>query len=179
MKAPKNTDLIFVYGTLISYAQNPIAKVLANNAIFMGKAFYPGRLFRVKDYPGAVPSDVPKDKVHGEIFLLSNKKKLLPILDRYEAFGPNFPKPTEFIRKIQKVYFRDGRAVSVWIYIYNFSTQGLELIESGNYLSGLCHNTVNRPIPFYRNRINHFRKKYAEQYDHNHPTCQQSRCYGP
>ncbi|MGR8978954.1 MAG: gamma-glutamylcyclotransferase family protein [Gammaproteobacteria bacterium] len=152
MGALNNTDFIFVYGTLRSLGKNPMSRVLAGNARFMGEAFFPGRLYRVKHYPGAVPSDDPEEIVQGEVFFLPNKRKLLSILDRYEACSPNFPKPTEFVRTIQAVYLENGRCVSAWIYIYNHSTAGLELIASGNFLTDSGNNGTNRPRPFYRNR---------------------------
>ena len=148
MGACQNTDFIFVYGTLRASERHPLAQLLARNARFMGEASYQGRLYRVKDYPGAVPSDDPTENVQGDVFFLTNKKKLLPQLDRYEACSPNFPKPTEFIRTIQKVCFRDGRTVSAWIYLYNYSTAGLAMIESGNYAAGLLTKKVNRHQPF-------------------------------
>jgi gamma-glutamylcyclotransferase (GGCT)/AIG2-like uncharacterized protein YtfP len=152
MGLPKNCGFIFVYGTLLSLGQNPISHVLAKRVRFIGSAHFPGRLYRVDNYPGALISDDSKDKVQGEVYLLRNTKKLLTILDRYEECSPSFPKPTEFIRTIQKVYFEDGRAVSAWIYIFNRTTEGLELIESGNYKTSLVNNDAKRFMSFYRSR---------------------------
>lgn len=102
-------------------------------ADYAGAACYRGRLYRIGDYPGAVPSDDPGHLVHGEVYLLHDAKATLPWLDSYEEFGPTFAEPNEFVRQKQPVLLGNGVWISAWIYLYNRAAAGLELIESGSF----------------------------------------------
>ncbi|TAN64623.1 MAG: gamma-glutamylcyclotransferase [Methylobacter sp.] len=128
-------DTIFVYGTLRRDANSDMHQLLAKYAEFVDDATYQGKLYKVDYYPGAVPSDNPNDVVvQGEVYLLHQAEVALPLLDQYEEFGPEFPDPNEFIRKKQSVLLKNGRTVTAWVYIYNHPTEGLELIESANFI---------------------------------------------
>lgn len=122
-------DYIFVYGTLKRDANNPLAELLTRHAEFAGEAVYRGKLFKIDYYPGVIPSDDPNDSVPGELYRLDRADEVLPLLDRYEEVGPEFPEPNEYIRLQQTVLLNDGSAVSAWVYVYNRSTQGLERID--------------------------------------------------
>jgi len=124
-----NPDYIFVYGTLRRDANNSISELLARHAEFIGEAAYRGKLFKIDYYPGVVPSNDPNDIVRGEVYRLHQADVVLPLLDRYEEVGPEFPEPNEYIRQQQSVVLNDGSAVAAWIYIYYRSTQGLERIN--------------------------------------------------
>ena len=124
-----NPDYIFVYGTLRRDANNPMSELLARHTEFVGEAFYRGELFKIDYYPGVVPSNDPNAIVRGEVYRLHQTDVVLPLLDQYEEFGPEFPEPNEYIRQRQSVMLSDGSAVATWVYIYNRSTQGLERIN--------------------------------------------------
>ena len=47
-----NSDLLFVYGTLMRGFDNPMAQLLSRSADFIGEAHCRGRLYRVTHYPG-------------------------------------------------------------------------------------------------------------------------------
>ena len=122
-------EYIFVYGTLRRNANSDMSRLLANHAEFVDDASYLGKLYKIDYYPGVVPSDDPNDIVHGEVYLLHQANIVLPLLDQYEEFGPEFPEPNEYIRRKQAVLLKNGRIVTAWVYIYNHPTEGLELIQ--------------------------------------------------
>lgn len=129
-----NLDYIFVYGTLRRGANSEMHQLLAKYAEFIDDATYQGKLYKVDYYPGAVPSDDPNDVVQGEVYLLHRADIGLALLDQYEEFGPEFPEPNEYIRRKQTVALKNGRTVMAWIYIYNHSTENLELIKSTSFV---------------------------------------------
>ncbi|EGW21281.1 gamma-glutamylcyclotransferase family protein [Methylobacter tundripaludum] len=129
-----NPDYIFVYGTLRRDTNSEMSHLLAKQAEFVDDATYQGRLFKVDYYPGAVSSNNPNDVVQGEVYLLHRTDVALPLLDQYEEFGPEFPEPNEYIRQKQSVSLKSGRFVTAWVYVYNHPTEGLELVESANFI---------------------------------------------
>jgi len=124
---------LFVYGTLCKNGNNPMHDFLARESDFVAHATWQGRLYRVDFYPGAVPSDDPADMVHGEVYRLRRPMFALADLDRYEACGPEFAQPTEYVRELRTVRLHDGREVQAWVYVYNRTVDGLELIASGDF----------------------------------------------
>ena len=120
-----HVDYIFVYGTLKRDADTEMSRLLAKQAEFVGIASYQAKLYKIADYPGAIPSDNPNDQVPGEIYRLPESGNVLSILDRYEEFGPEFPEPNEYIRQKQTVLLINGRNIAAWVYIYNHSVDGL------------------------------------------------------
>jgi gamma-glutamylcyclotransferase (GGCT)/AIG2-like uncharacterized protein YtfP len=127
-------DLLFVYGTLRRASDHPFARHLAANAEWLGMAEFRGLLFDIGTYPGAVPSGDPAHRVRGEVYRLTDPATILSLLDRYEEFGEEFPKPNEFIRKSQTVRLLAGNTVKAWIYLYNHSADNL-LILGQDYFS--------------------------------------------
>jgi len=129
-----NPDYIFVYGTLRRDTNSEMSHLLARQAEFVDDATYQGRLFKVDYYPGAVPSNDPNDAVQGEVYLLHQADVALPLLDQYEEFGQEFFEPNEYIRLKQTVALKNGHNVAAWVYVYNHPTEGLELVESANFI---------------------------------------------
>jgi len=128
-------ESLFVYGTLRRDTNSDMFHLLARYANFIGYATYQGKLYKVDYYPGVVPSDNPSDIVQGEVYRLLDPSLVLLHLDVYEECGPGFPKPTEYIRKIQHVRLRSGETIQAWVYIYNRPTDNLELVPSGDFLN--------------------------------------------
>jgi gamma-glutamylcyclotransferase (GGCT)/AIG2-like uncharacterized protein YtfP len=128
------SDLLFVYGTLMRGFDNPMAKLLAANADFLGEATCRGRLYRVTHYPALTRSDNPADTVHGELFRLRAPEELLRELDMYEACGEGFAAPTEYVRELVAVMLGDGSAAEAWTYLYNWPVTKLVRIDAGRFL---------------------------------------------
>jgi gamma-glutamylcyclotransferase (GGCT)/AIG2-like uncharacterized protein YtfP len=90
-----NHTYIFVYGTLKRDSNNKMHHLLAEYADFVDEATCLGKLYEVGCYPGMVLSDNIKDIVNGEVYLLRDADIALPLLDKYEEFGSEFPEPNE------------------------------------------------------------------------------------
>jgi gamma-glutamylcyclotransferase (GGCT)/AIG2-like uncharacterized protein YtfP len=129
-----NHEYIFVYGTLRRDTDSQMHHLLTKYAEFVDDATCLGKLYKVDYYPGMTASDNSKDIVHGEVYLLQHTGIVLPLLDQYEEFGLEFHEPNEYIRQQQTVCLKNGNIVTAWIYIYNYPTDGLELIEPVNFL---------------------------------------------
>lgn len=126
---------LFVYGTLRRDPDSEMHHFLARHADFVGEATYQGKLYKIGDYPGAVPSEDRSDLVLGEVYRLRDCDLLLGRLDRYEGCGPGFPAPTEYIRKIQPVRLHCDETIPAWVYLYNRPTDNLERVESGDFFN--------------------------------------------
>ena len=128
--------LLFVYGTLMSHADNAFAGMLAKHARKVCDATFQGKMYRVQQaqrpfvYPAVVASDDPSDVVHGEIYQLSSAD-IFETLDDYEACGPNTPQPHEYRRQVVEVRGADHQPVRAHIYLYARCTDGLEVIPEG------------------------------------------------
>ncbi len=79
-----------------------ISKTLTHR-LNLGGVVYQGKLYLVKDYPAAVPSHNPEDSVLGEVYSIQDINHLLVRLDEYEECSTRFPKPTEYVRRIESV----------------------------------------------------------------------------
>lgn len=132
-----NTDLLFVYGTLRRASPSEMNEVLRQNAEFLSTGCFQGILYQVDGYPGAVPSADRNDRVVGELYRLRQPSEILARLDAYEECGPEFPPPTEFVRRQAMITTNSGREIEAWIYLYNRPTAGLCRIESGDFLEHL------------------------------------------
>jgi gamma-glutamylcyclotransferase (GGCT)/AIG2-like uncharacterized protein YtfP len=131
---PMIADRLFVYGTLMRRFDHPMAKLLSRSADFIGEATCRGRLYLIKHYPGLVLSDDAGDIVFGELYRLRARDELLGEFDMYEACGPGFQAPTEYIRQMLNVTLDDGSADEAWTYVYNWPVNGLPRIASGKFL---------------------------------------------
>ena len=135
------TPLLFVYGTLMSHADNEIASELATHAPKLGDATFCGKMFRVirpdgtLAYPAVIPSDDPSDVVHGEVYQLSSPE-LFDLLDEYEACGSHSPQPHEYERKAMDVNITNGETAQAHIYLYALPTTDLQPIPNGVFKAG-------------------------------------------
>jgi len=130
------TDLLFVYGTLRSGSGHAMHAELAHVAALVGKAVFRGRLYRIRHYPGAVASDDPADRVHGEVYRLHDPARTIPALDEYEGCGPGFG-DSQFERIETAVALASRDTLRAWIYVYRKPTRGLTRIVAGDFLGAL------------------------------------------
>lgn len=130
--------LLFVYGTLMSHAENEFAEMLAEHARKISSATFQGKMYRVLQaqrpfvYPAVVASDQAADLIHGEIYQLSSSD-LFETLDDYEACGPSTPEPHEYHRQMVEVRDADDQPLRAHIYLYARCTDGLEVIPEGRF----------------------------------------------
>ncbi|HVV55722.1 MAG TPA: gamma-glutamylcyclotransferase family protein [Mucilaginibacter sp.] len=124
-------NLLFVYGSLLD-EDNKYGLYLRANSKFFSAAKVRGKLYDIGEYPGAVLSPDDDEYVHGTIFRLNDPVSVLPIIDLYEGFGADQPKPNEFIR-IQALAEAENGTPTCWVYIYNLPVNGLPVIGEGRY----------------------------------------------
>ena len=121
-------EYLFVYGLLRSDVGGPMQPMLAAAARLVGRALWRGRLYRVAEFPGAVPCDAD-EFVAGELYALGeDAAALLEQLDAYEET------PDDYLR-LRSTVQCEGREFDAWIYVWNRPTDGLERIESGDFAS--------------------------------------------
>lgn len=112
---------------------------LRDRSEFIGKGAFPGYLYMVDFFPGAIYEPAAVGWVYGELFHLQQPARVLEVLDEYEHFLPDDPVESLFLRK--EVTIRLAEAdLPAWAYIYNRSTESLPLIESGDFLAYLAKN---------------------------------------
>ncbi|MDQ8726967.1 gamma-glutamylcyclotransferase family protein [Bradyrhizobium sp. LHD-71] len=128
-----STDHLFVFGTLLSGYDHPMARLLSREADLIGEASCRGRLYLVKHYPGMVISADQAEQVFGELYRLRQPRELLRTLDDYEGCGENDVRPHEFVRQHVAVAMRD-RTLQAWTYLYNRPVAHLPRIASGRFL---------------------------------------------
>ncbi|HEV8413982.1 MAG TPA: gamma-glutamylcyclotransferase family protein [Bryobacteraceae bacterium] len=100
---------LFVYGTLKSSFQNRYARQLQREARLLGRAHMPGRLYRIRWYPGMRPSRNPDELVIGELYKLRQASKTLKALDEYEE---------HYRRELHRATLDTGEALQAWVYMY-------------------------------------------------------------
>lgn len=127
-----NPDFLFTYGTLMQGFENPFAKRLHTSSTFEGKGSFPGLLYKISWYPGAVYDEKSESSVFGEVYRLIDKASLLPELDDYEDVFEDEEKSL-YLRKIIPVRMQDGSVLPCWVYLYNQDITDLEKIETGDF----------------------------------------------
>ncbi len=136
-------DFLFVYGTLMNNIQSTIANYLHNNSEFVGEGFFYGKLHDLGSYPGAVYDAKATSRVYGHIFRLNNVSAIFKKLDVYESIDVIKPETNEYSRIVIPVNIKNG-IFNCWVYVYNFSTEGLPEIIDGNYLNYFEKNQLHR-----------------------------------
>jgi gamma-glutamylcyclotransferase (GGCT)/AIG2-like uncharacterized protein YtfP len=130
-------NLIFVYGTLRNDPLHELFHLLAHDAEFIGEGYVNGCLFNLGDYPGMVLSVNSSEQVKGELYKISQIKlnTALDILDQFEGCGHFASQPCEYRRELVNVFITTDKSITAWAYVLNKSTEGLQPIDSGDYLS--------------------------------------------
>ena len=126
---------LFVYGTLLSTAGHPKGVRLQRESMLIGDASIPGRLYRIKHYPGLVEGSDPQELVHGEVHALNNPVSVLTWLDAYEGIVPGAGNRNEYERVERPVQLTSGGQVTAWVYLYRKDIRRFRLIPDGRWLS--------------------------------------------
>lgn len=128
-------EYLFVYGTLRRDSNNDMYRLLARHARFLSDGWFNGKLYNVTYYPCAIPSEIPEDKVYGEIYELLDPEYILPSLDDYEECSEKFPDPKEYRREMRQISLVNGDVIGAWVYIYNLDVGNLHPIKSGDFFN--------------------------------------------
>lgn len=125
---------LFVYGSLMSTAGHPMGERLGREGRLLGPASMQGRLYRLSWYPGAVDSDVPDQRVQGEVYALPDPARALQWLDAYEGLDPHAPDSHEYARVERPVRVATGGDLTAWVYLYRLSVAGLAPVPGGRWM---------------------------------------------
>ena len=121
------TDLLFVYGTLLSGIDHPMGRKLRNEATLLGPASTRGRLYQISWYPGLVPSNDGTEMVKGELYRLPEPQKSFGWLDEYEAVDSG-----EYRRSVGEVFHKDS-LLKAWMYIYQGNVAACKWLIGGDF----------------------------------------------
>ncbi|NIJ55549.1 gamma-glutamylcyclotransferase family protein [Dyadobacter arcticus] len=124
-------SFLFTYGTLMQGFYNPFAEKLRLSSSYEGEGYFPGCLYRITWYPGAVYDERAESKVFGEIYKLNSFEILLE-LDEYEDVLED-EKNSLYVRKIIPVTAPNGLQILCWAYLYNQSVNELSIIPDGRF----------------------------------------------
>jgi gamma-glutamylcyclotransferase (GGCT)/AIG2-like uncharacterized protein YtfP len=126
------SNKLFVYGTL--RRGFPLHACLRNaSPRFLGKGWIVAKLYDLGDYPGAMKSRVPSERVEGEIYQLPDPSSQLRELDEIEEFYPEDPKGSLFVREEVEVLLSGGQRLTAWTYLLPKTPRDGRLIPSGDY----------------------------------------------
>jgi gamma-glutamylcyclotransferase (GGCT)/AIG2-like uncharacterized protein YtfP len=114
---------LFVYGTLKSSFRNRYALRLRREARLIGRAQMPGRLYRLRWYPGMRPPRGP-ETVSGELYKLRQPLKTLKLLDAWEE---------RYRRELHLATLDTGASLRAWVYMYRQPRPEYRRIASGEW----------------------------------------------
>jgi gamma-glutamylcyclotransferase (GGCT)/AIG2-like uncharacterized protein YtfP len=122
---------LFVYGTLRSGYDNPMAQLLRQNARLLGHGYVPGRLFNLGWYPGATYEPDSPHRVWGDVYELTNET-VLTQLDDYEGIEGH---PEDEYARLNVPVQMETTQVRAEMYVFLRADGTHEWIESGNFRS--------------------------------------------
>ena len=128
---------LFVYGTLLANVTNAWSADVRNNSTRLGKGSFTGRLFDLGAYPGAVLSDLPEERVFGEILQVTDDAEFWHRLDQYEGAIQRKEIAKLFTRETVSVWTESGQIIQAWVYLYHRDITGHPRIWTGDYLHRL------------------------------------------
>jgi gamma-glutamylcyclotransferase (GGCT)/AIG2-like uncharacterized protein YtfP len=135
----------FFYGTLQREELSDTARRVLPKLISLGRAFLPGRILAVKErsfvYPALLPALREGQFAFGTCFKAANdfSEDDLTLLDAYEAYFPNAPATSEYLREQADVTLESGGCVAAWCYFYHAPLPAYaEPIPSGDFLAYLA-----------------------------------------
>ena len=124
-----DSNYLFVYGTLLQDFNNAMSRFLTEQASFVAKGYFNGKLFEIDNFPGAILSNLESEKVYGSIYKISDIHKTFEVLDAYEGVSDGLYK-----RLLVEAHLNSGNTEKTWAYIFNHPTNHLKQILSGDYL---------------------------------------------
>lgn len=129
------TNRVFFYGTLMTGFDRRRRIGIDHSLRYVGRGCIQAALFDLGIYPAAVPD--PEGRVWGELYEMANPQDVLSALDSIEAYRPDEPDASLYIRREAPVMLEDGALDTAWVYFYNAPLGRAERIHSGDYLAHL------------------------------------------
>ena len=113
---------------------NSFAATLRAGATFVRIGSFPGELYRVSWYPGAVYLPEHEGRVWGEVYQLHDFATLIRELDVYEDVFPDEARSL-YIRRQVPVVLEEGSNLICWTYLFNQSLENATLIPDGRFFA--------------------------------------------
>ena len=113
-----------------------MARRLARESIWLGRARMNARLHLPGPYPGAVPSPSPRDGVHGDVLRLPQPRSAFVWLDEFEGCGTKCPEPAPYRRAKVTVRMDSGEHRQVWTYFYDLRVWCTRVLPRGRFPVG-------------------------------------------
>ena len=137
-------ELVFFYGTLMMPFNRPGRRQVDRYLAYVGRGSISAALFDLGIYPAAVPAS--DRRVLGEVYEMSRREVVLPVLDEIEGFRADEPEASLYTRVKTPVTLETGAVMDAWAYFYNAPLGRAPRIESGDYLEHLrAGGEANRP----------------------------------
>ena len=130
-QAEEETNLLFVYGSLMrgmeraNFLDNP------DKARFAGAGAARGILYEAGSFPGMIES-ANGSLVAGELYELFDAETFFETLDLIEGCWPDQPERGLYMRKIITVATNQGER-RAWAYLFNQPVAGYARIASGDF----------------------------------------------
>lgn len=121
------SEFVFLYGSLMRGFEMHDSLDLPSMTEFMGEAQCRGRLYDLGGYPGMTLEGT--GRVQGELYRVQ-QEGTIDTIDRHEGYYPETREGSTYVRRLEEMVDRDLKA---WVYVYNGSTNGHEVIESGSW----------------------------------------------
>jgi len=123
---------LFVYGSLRTESQHPLAVKLRTQGRLLGKGSAPGILYDLGRYPAAMFGTEHDSRVIGEIFEMPRDGRLLRELDYFEGTE----EPASPLSRIEiDVLFEEGSSFRLETYSLSTPPPIRRVIESGDWIA--------------------------------------------
>ena len=132
----ENGDLLFVYGLLLEGFENEVSELIRSNTEVVDAGYVFGDMYDAGGYPGLIVSDRnTAHKVFGKVLRITKEvASTLAALDYFECIGPHHEPPYQYQREMIKFHGQSSN-MDCWVYLYNWSVEGLVQIPSGDFKS--------------------------------------------
>lgn len=140
------TDLLFVYGTLMSRVREGMGHEermrLAHEGQSLGAAMLAARLYDLGRYPGVVevrpwPAVAAGSDgiVHGEVYRLASPSATFAWLDLYEGIYAECAPHCEYTRDAAEVVLSDApqAVLRAHVYVYRGGVEGARALPDGHW----------------------------------------------
>lgn len=131
--------LLAVYGSLRRC--DPAARRFFPHpqARFRGEGEVPGLLYDLGPYPALQPCapEEPPARVAVDLYEILDAA-LLGSLDAYEAYSPQAPEQSEYIRRLCPVTLSPSKTLTAWAYFFRKALPPETLLTGGNWCQALA-----------------------------------------
>ncbi|MFV0605204.1 MAG: gamma-glutamylcyclotransferase [Niabella sp.] len=130
------TNLLFVYGSLLSGFKSTAYEYLSRYFNFLGSATVKGTMYDLGEYPVVVHQDTGRE-IKGELYQIIHDREFsyaMAQLDDYEGLYPEEGEDVNYEREAVDVTV-NGEVMTAWVYWYNKDVSGFPIVEHGDMLA--------------------------------------------